>query len=107
MPLLTPFAVSNNEAAHRFEIRLPEGVAVLQYRYDASGKIVLVHTEVPVALRRQGIATRLAEGALEFARDHHLEVIPVCPFVVAFLKTHPGFHSLVHTDAAATDRPAG
>jgi predicted GNAT family acetyltransferase len=104
MTFLTPVAVHNNETAHRFEVRLLEGVAVLQYRYDASGKIVLVHTEVPVALRRQGIATGLAQGALEFARDHHLEVIPVCPFVVAFLKTHPEFQSLVHTGAPGGPR---
>ena len=53
------------------------------------------------------IASRLAEGALEFARDHDLEVIPVCPFVVAFLKTHPGFQSLVHADAAGDRSPGG
>jgi predicted GNAT family acetyltransferase len=93
--------VVDNQTAHRFEIRRPEGVAVLQYRYDASGRLVLVHTEVPPALRRQGIATRLVRGVLELARDHHLEVTPVCPFVVAFLATHPEFRSVVHERDAA------
>ena len=82
-------AIVNNEAAHRFEARFAEGIALLQYQYRSDGALVLVHTEVPPALRRRGIATRLASAALAFARDHHLEVVPVCPFVVAYLQQHP------------------
>jgi uncharacterized protein len=95
--------VIDNDIAHRFEIRRPEGVAVLQYRYNAAGRLVLVHTEVPPTLRRQGVATRLVRGVLEFARDRHLEVIPVCPFVVAFLATHPEFRSVLHETDTAKD----
>src|SRR5437667_745056 len=89
-------AITNNEAGRRFEARFPEGFALLQYRYDAGGVLVLVHTEVPLALRKQGIATRLAGAALEFARDHHLKVVPLCPFVAAYIRRHPEFASLIH-----------
>src|SRR4030081_2623239 len=65
-------AVDNNEAAHRFEVRVPEGIAELRYRYDGGGTLVLVHTEVPPVRRHQGIATRLAGAALVFARDRGL-----------------------------------
>ena len=81
--------ILNNEAAHRFEARFAEGVALLQYRYRSDGALVLVHTEVPPSLRRRGIATRLAIAALAFASDHHLEVVPECPFVAAYLRRHP------------------
>src|SRR6185437_5840287 len=40
--------VRDNPSAHRFELRLAEEVAFLQYRKPATGPIVLVHTEVPV-----------------------------------------------------------
>jgi predicted GNAT family acetyltransferase len=82
-------AIVNNEAAQRFEARFAEGVALLQYQYRSDGALVLVHTEVPPVLRRRGIASRLAMAALAFAKDHGLEVVPVCPFVVAYLRQHP------------------
>lgn len=86
---MSEMAIMNNEAAQRFEARFAEGVALLQYRYRGDGALVLVHTEVPPALRRRGIATRLARAALAFARDHRLEVVPECPFVAAYLRQHP------------------
>jgi uncharacterized protein len=87
--------IENNTEAHRFEARFPEGLAVLRYHYDATGGLVLDHTEVPPPLRHRGIATRLAGTALEFARDHQVVVVPVCPFVVAYLKQHPEFNALI------------
>lgn len=87
--------IENNTAAHRFEARFPEGFAVLRYHDDATGALVLDHTEVPPPLRHRGIATRLARTALEFARGHHLVVVPVCPFIVAFVRQHPEFHDLI------------
>ena len=93
--------IANNTVTHRFEARFPEGVAVLRYHYDGAGSLVLDHTEVPAPLRHRGIATRLARTALEFARDHQEVVVPVCPFVVAYLQQHPDFNSLVRPTHAA------
>ena len=94
-------AVDNNEAAHRFEARFPEGIAELRYRYDGGGTLFLVHTEVPPVLRHRGIATRLAGAALVFARDRGLEVVPQCPFVAAYITQHPEFASLARADTTA------
>ena len=99
-------AIENNEAAHRFEARFPEGIAELRYRDDGGGTLVLIHTEVPRVLRRRGIATRLAGAALAFARDRHFQVVPQCPFVAAYLLRHPEFASLVRADTAAGPAPA-
>jgi len=94
-------AIENNEAAHRFEARFPEGIAELRYRYDGGGTLVLVHTEVPRVLRHQGIATRLAGAALAFARDRGFEVVPQCPFVAAYITRHREFASLIRAATAA------
>lgn len=99
-------AIMNNTAAQRFEARFAEGVAVLQYRYRNDGALVLVHTEVPPALRRRGIATRLAGAALAFAMDHHLVVLPVCPFVAAYLQQHPEISAKVRMTAVVRRTPA-
>jgi predicted GNAT family acetyltransferase len=94
-------AIENNEAAHRFEARFPEGIAELRYRYDGGSTMVLVHTEVPRVLRHQGIATRLAASALAFARDHRFEVVPQCPFVAAYITRHQEFASLIRAGIRA------
>jgi len=93
----TPVPVAHNEAEHQFEIRFPEGVALLRYRQRADGAFVLIHTEVPPALRGRGLADRLARAALDYARDHQLAVVPLCPFVKAYIERHPEFQSLVRT----------
>ena len=87
--------VVNNEIRHRFEAQLAEGIAYLRYRYDPDGSLVLIHSEVPPPLEGRGLASRLAQTALEFAKSRGLHVVVICPFVAAFIKNHPEFNSLV------------
>jgi uncharacterized protein len=87
--------IENNVAAHRFEVRFPEGFAQLRYRYDREGRFVLVHTEVPEALNGRGIAGLLVRTALEFAQAQHLRVVPECPFAKSYLERHPEYNDLV------------
>ena len=78
----------------RFELERDGHVASLQYTV-AGHVLALLHTEIPEALRGSGIASTLAQTALDWARDHHLKVDVVCPFVTAFLETHPEYSDLV------------
>jgi hypothetical protein len=87
-----PQAVNNVEG-HQFEIRVDDQIARLKYEIRG-GEIELIHTEVPAALGGQGVANELARGALEFAAQHSLRVIPTCPFVRAFLKRHDEYAKL-------------
>jgi predicted GNAT family acetyltransferase len=78
----------------RFELERDGHVASLQYTV-AGHVLALLHTEIPDALRGSGIASTLAQTALDWARDHHLKVDVVCPFVAAFLENHPEYSDLV------------
>jgi predicted GNAT family acetyltransferase len=89
--------VVHDAAEHRFQIEAPEGTGLLEYRMKDPRTIVLVHTEVAPALSGKGIASRLAHHALEYARAHQLQVIPVCPFVRAYLKRHPEYADILVT----------
>jgi predicted GNAT family acetyltransferase len=80
----------------RFEIRVREHVAFLLFRMRRT-KLVLIHTEVPAALQRQGLADALAKAALEYARGHSLRVKVICPFVAKYMVRHPEFQDLVET----------
>jgi uncharacterized protein len=94
-PVADEGPVENNGAAHRFEARFPEGLALLKYHYDGAGRLSLDHTEVPPARQHHGVAALLAKAALDFARARNLKVFPRCPYVIAYLDGHPELEPLV------------
>jgi hypothetical protein len=63
--------------------------------------ISFIHTEVPKALAGKGIGSRLARHVLEAARAEGLKVVPVCPFIAAWMKRHPEYDDLRVPDEAA------
>lgn len=86
--------IVNNVPDQQFRTKVAGGTAVIQYRL-APGRITFLHTEVPEAARGQHVADQLAHAALEFARDEALEVVPLCPFVSAYIRRHPEYQPLV------------
>jgi len=89
-----PDIIRDNKTQHRFEMGARDDTAVAYYSL-APGVITLSHTEVPAALRGQGIASRLTRGVLEAARARGLKVVPRCSFVAAFMSRHPEFNDLL------------
>jgi uncharacterized protein len=78
----------------RIEIERQGHVAYLEY--TLVGKILqLIHSEVPQALRGQGLGAELAHSALEWAREQGLKVDVICPSVAEYLKKHPEYADLV------------
>ena len=88
-------AVRDNPTAHRFELRIGDEVAFLHYRKPASGPMVILHTEVPVALEGRGLAGKLVKAAMEAARSEGRQVEPRCPFARSYLQRHPEYASLL------------
>ena len=89
--------VTHNEGAHRFEATVDGLRSLLAYRLFPD-RIVLHHTEVPPPIEGHGIAAKLTRAALDFARAHHLRVVPVCPYVSRFLHRHREYHDLLSSD---------
>jgi len=79
--------VTDNPALHRFELQVDGATAFVLYQ-RTEGPIRLIHTEVPAALRGKGVASRLTAGVLQFVQKNGLEVVPLCPFVLDYLKRH-------------------
>lgn len=86
--------IQNNEAKHRFETQVDDQTAVLEYTL-ATGLIVYNHTEVPPSLEGQGIASQLAKTALEYAKENELQIMPLCPYVAAYIRRHPEYKTLI------------
>lgn len=89
------YVVRDNPEELRYEL-LREGDLLGEILYRAEpGAIVLVHTEVAASAEGEGIGSRLVADALDDIRSRGLRVVPVCPFVAAYLHQHPEQRDLV------------
>lgn len=55
----------------------------------SGSNMTVFHTEVSDKLKGQGVASRLLETMVAYAREHKLKVIALCPYVSAQFKRHP------------------
>jgi predicted GNAT family acetyltransferase len=86
--------VIHNTSENRFEISMDGALAVLEYTLEGE-KIIFTHTGVPMALEGQGMASRLARFALDFARAQRLKVEPLCSFIAGYIHKHPEYADLL------------
>ena len=86
--------VADNAEEQRYEARLgSELVGFIMYRLHP-GRITLIHTEVAAALEGKGVGSQLVAGALDDIRRRGLTIVPICPFVRAYLRRHPEYADL-------------
>ena len=88
-------SVEHDTTTHRFTLSVPGGTAVLAYTPAGSDLLELYSTFVPPADRGRGIAARLVEAAIAYARSQGLRIIPSCWYVALWLRDHPEHADLV------------
>jgi len=86
--------VRDNPERQRFELDTGAGLAVAEYHQDGD-TLVIFYTEVPPALRGQGIGERLVMGVFDEADRRKLKVVPRCSFVRQFIGRHPEYLDLL------------
>jgi len=59
------------------------------------GRHVFIHTEVDPAQAGKGIGHTLVEEALDDVRAQGGTIVPLCPFVAAFVRNNPEYRDLV------------
>lgn len=91
---LDKLEVVNNTDARRFETRIGDYLALIDY-IPSGQNIIFSHTEVPTLFEGQGVAGKMAHTALEYAKANNLKVIPSCPFIAAYIRKHPEYQPLV------------
>lgn len=67
----------------------------ITYYHEGDQTIVADHTFVDEALRGQKMARKLVERLVTFARDEHLKIVPVCPYVVRVLNETEAYHDVL------------
>lgn len=74
----------------RFELHIEGHTAYEEYFHIPQG-VVFAHTIVPPELGGRGIAGRIVQHALAWARQGGLQVRPDCSFVRAYMDKHPEY----------------
>ena len=67
--------------------------------------IIIDHTFVDPSLRGQGIALKLVEAMVEFARSNQKLIIPVCSYAVKVLNHDPKYLDVLAKDYDPDDLP--
>ena len=99
--------VTDNSEVHRYEAHTDGALAgFIDYRIR-DGRISLIHTQVEDAFEGKGVASVLVKRALGTVRDSGLAMLPVCPFVQAYLQRHPEYVDLVPEGERARFEPPG
>jgi len=81
-------AVTLNEAESRYEITSDGDLAGFAEIERRPGLILFTHTEVDPAFRGQGLASKLAKAALADAVTTGDTIVPYCPYIAKYLRTH-------------------
>ena len=97
---MSAVTVRDNPAELRYEaLRGDQLLGEIRYRTEP-GLVVLVHTEVTSSAEGTGVGSKLVAGALDDIRSRRLRVVPLCPFVAAYIRRHPEYAALVTQDPA-------
>jgi predicted GNAT family acetyltransferase len=71
-------------------------LAEMTYTMPSPEKMIIDHTEVSDELRGQNVGYQLVHTAVEYARTHHLKIIPLCPFANAVFKKKPEYSDVLN-----------
>jgi len=93
-PEFENIALHDNKAENRFEMQFENNLSLIEYEIKGN-VIALLHTEVAPALEGRGAGTAIVEKTLNYIESSGLQLLPLCPFVVAYIKRHPEWERIV------------
>ncbi len=96
--------VTRNEDEHRWEARIGEDLAGFAAYQLTDELVVFTHTEVEPAFEGRGVGGALARAALdEVEAEGTRKVMPLCPFIKAWIARHPDYRPMVYGVSTGTD----
>ena len=90
---LDALEIVHNEAEKRFEVWIEGNLSKLDYIQDGKN-FVITHVGVSPELRGQGIAGKIVQVGLEYAKERSLRVVPMCSYAAAYIRRHPEYAEL-------------
>jgi len=87
-------ALKVNVEAHQLQLIIDGHIALIEYKLS-DGILKLIHTEVPPELEGKGVGSAIVLKALNYAKENNYKIIPICPFVQAYLKRHKEWNDII------------
>ena len=85
---LDKLEITHNPANNTFEVWIDGQLSKLDYIQDAKN-FVIAHVGVYPEHRGQGVAGKIVEAALQYARQNSLRVVPMCSYAAAYIRRNP------------------
>jgi uncharacterized protein len=97
--------VVDNPARRRYEALVDGQVAGFSQYQLGDDLILFTHTQVDDEYAGHGVASALVRGALDDVRAKGThKVVPLCPFVRAYIQRHPEYADLLYEAPATSAR---
>ena len=94
---LNALEINHNKAENRFEVWIEGNLSKLDYIQDGKN-FVITHVGVHPDLRGQGVAGRIVQVSLEYAKEKSLRVIPMCSYAAVYMRRHPEYAQLMNQE---------
>ncbi|HEY0448391.1 GNAT family N-acetyltransferase [Actinophytocola sp.] len=78
--------VELNAEKYRYELYVGDKLAGFAQYHDSGNRVVFTHSEVDDAFAGRGLGKVLASGALDDAVARDKVIVPLCPFISAYLR---------------------
>ena len=96
---LEKLEVTHNEASRTFEVWIDGRLSKLDYIQEGKN-FVITHVCVYPEHRGQGVAGKIVEAGLQYARENSLRVIPMCSYAAAYIRRNPKHMELTEQERA-------
>lgn len=94
---LDKLEVTHNEAGNTFEAWINGYLSKLDYMQDGKN-FVITHVGVHPEFRGQGVAGKIVDASLEYARRNSLRVIPMCSYAASYIRKNPQYMELTNQE---------
>lgn len=90
---LDQIEVIHNPGENRFETTIDGKLSKLDYIQNGKN-FVITHVGVDPSLRGYGVAGKIVEAGIEYARENSFRVVPMCSYAAAYIRRHPEYAEL-------------
>ena len=66
-------------------------IGLMHYLLAGPRKMIIDHTEVDEAYEGKGLGFKLVKAGVEYAREHQMKILPLCPFAKKIFDITPAF----------------
>ena len=94
---LDKLEVTHNQANNAFEAWIDGYLSKLDYIQDGKN-FVITHVGVHPEYRGQGVAGKIVEVGLQYAKQNSLRVIPMCSYAAAYIRRNPQHRELTNQE---------